>query len=582
MAGIPMEKLKPVLILSGILTLLLILFLFTGDKDTKEERRVDSLVGFDADEISTLRIETEKRPALQFSRTEDGWVMEEPLFSRASGESMKSLIETLDKLVGVPIEIDTRLPLSDFGLEGGERILVRVRSRDGREESFSLGKQIPLDVGYVYTHVPSGGKFYKVHKDARELFTLPLEEYREKTLLNIAISSIEEIRIMGHLAGARSPVIIEKQPPWWELTAPEAAPGNNAKVKELLEGVLSLRASDFPEEYEAALQEDPELSIEFSNSGGSTASVAFFASYGDNLQYVSTDRVSYALGIPRGVLDNLPLSFDQLRSRSALRLDPDTVQEIVVKTDGDDIILRKNEDGWRLAGDRDLPADDAAVRQIINHLIFTEVEDLPESFDIRKDETPIQMQLKLTEDNGNTHWVELGTVTDGTSLPGFSSFREQPFSVPADFLEGLRLNAEFFEDKHLLSFESRNVGSLRIQGKNTNIILEKSGSDWILTEPERGAADSPKSWGLVFALEKLVYEQKISAAVFNERGFSPDKPDYRIRIFDSSRKEQGSLDLWIDEAQVYASSPSREGLFMVDSELLDRIPKDHTELIFRR
>ncbi|WP_319477214.1 DUF4340 domain-containing protein [Marispirochaeta aestuarii] len=584
MAGIPMEKIKPVLLLSGILALLLILLLVTGGTDGEEERRVDPLVTMEVDSISTLSIETADRPALKFSRTEDGWVMEEPLYSLASAETMQSVIETVDKLVGVPMEIDASLPLEEFGLEGSELISVTVASRDGQTESFSLGRQIPLDVGYVYTYVASSGNFYKAYRDAREVFTLPLEEYRDRTVLNLSISSIEKIKLSGALTGNTSPVIVEKQPPWWELSSPKAAPGNNGEVKKLLEGILSLRASDFPDSREDALQAEPQLRVEFSISDGSTEAVSFFDSYGEDLQYITTDRIPYALGIPRGVVNNLPISYDQLRSRAALRFDPDAIHEIIISTDSGDIGLKKEQSGWHLSNEQDIPADDAAVRQLINLLTLTDVEELPENLDVQKNNTAIQLQVTLTEDDGTQHWVELGKAVKGEVLPGFSSFRDRPFAVSADFLEGFQIDADYFEDRHLLSFESRTVGSVEILGKNETIILEKSGSDWLLTEPERSAADSPKSWGLVFALEKLVYTRKLSADEIARTGLSSEKPDYRIKVRDSEGKEQGSLDVWIDEGggKVYASSKNRDGFFVIDSEILERIPQDHTELIYRR
>ncbi|ORC36623.1 hypothetical protein B4O97_06045 [Marispirochaeta aestuarii] len=585
MAGIPMEKIKPVLILSAIFALLLILLLVTGGADGEEERRVDPLVTMEADSISTLSIETADRPALKFSRTEDGWVMEEPLYSLASAETMQSVIETVDKLVGVPMEIDTSLPLEEFGLEGSEVISVTVSSRDGQTESFSLGRQIPLDVGYVYTYVPSSGNYYKAYRDAREVFTLPLEEYRDRTVLDLSISSIEKIRLSGALTGNTSPVIVEKQPPWWELSSPKAAPGNNGEVRKLLEGILSLRASDFPDSREAALQAEPQLRVEFTISDGSTEAVSFFDSYGEDLQYITTDRIPYALGIPRGLVSNLPISYDQLRSRAVLRFDPDAIQEIIISTESGDIGLKKEQSGWYLSNEQDIPADDAAVRQLINLLTLTDVEELPADLDVQKNNTAIQLQVTLTEDDGTQHWVELGKkAVKGEVLPGFSSFRNRPFAVSADFLEGFQIDADYFEDRHLLSFESRTVGSLEILGKNETIILEKSGSDWLLTEPERSAADSPKSWGLVFALEKLVYTRKLSADESATRGLSSEKPDYRIKVRDSEGKNQGSLDVWIDEGggMVYASSDARDGLFVIDSEILERIPEDYTELIYRR
>ena len=507
MAGVTMEKMKPVLVLSVILALLLILLLVTGGAEKEETRITDSLVRIAPDEISVLSIKAGNQPELLFSKNEDGWILEKPIFSRASAEAMKSVIESMDKLVGIPLEIDGSVPLSDFGLEGDQVITVTAVSQDGKEEIFSLGRQIPLDVGYVYTYLPSGNRFYKTYKDAREIFNLPIEEYREKTIVDIPINSIEEIELSGIRTEGTSPVVILKQPPWWELTAPAETPGNNAKVRKLLEGIHSLQAHDFPASDKKAFQSDPELQVKLRTSDGSVQTVSFFGGYGNDLQYVTTNRIPYMLGIPSGIVAELPVSFDDLRSRAVLRFDPKTVEEIHIKSAREDIRLKKTESSWRIAAEEELPADEAAINHLISLLTMTDVDDLPRDMNIQN-ETPPDLRVTITEENKIQHTVELGKALTGGIVPGFSSFRERPFIVPADFFEHLQIDRDYFEDKHLLSFESRNVGSVEIRGKNESFTLEKSGSDWLLTEPERAARLILRNPGKLYLLWKNSAIQK--------------------------------------------------------------------------
>ncbi len=579
-----MEKIKPVLLLTGILSLLLILLFVTGNTNKEKERKVVSLITLDPDTISALSIKTGNRPAIQLSRTEGSWVIQEPLYSLASRKTMDSVIETLDKLVGIPLDMDRDSDLNEFGLQGKNTITVKTVDHQGNEQSFSLGNQIPLDVGYVYTYVPSSGEFYKAYKDARSVFDLPLEDFRDKTVVDISINSIESVKISGTLPGDMSPVIVEKQPPWWEITGPKAAPGNNGKVKELLEGILSLRTNDFPESFEENEGKSPELRIRFTSADGSAETVSFYSDYGDDLQYVKSDRVPYALGIPRGVIENLPVRFDELRSKAVLRFDPSVIREIILDADTERITLQKEEDRWYIASAKDIPVDESAVRHLINLLTLREVEDISANRELKKSDTSIRLRVLLREENGAEHTVELGETGERDFVPGFSSFRDRPFIVPAEFFDHFQIDTDFFEDKHLLSFESRNIGSVQIRGNREDITLTKSGSDWLLTEPERSAADSPKSWGLVFALEKLVYEERISPAEFGTSGFSADNPDYSISIKDSNGKEQGKLDLWLfkAEGEAVAVSSYRDGFFLISGELLENIPVDHRELMYRK
>jgi Domain of unknown function (DUF4340) len=562
------------LILSLLALILLGLVLVTGGKEAESDDQAVRL--FAGVTIDAVEIDLDAGRSYRLKKRTDGWYLSEPIESRADEEMVRALTSLIEQMVAIPLEYDRSEgteALGAFGIGTEGQFRLGLHRAAGGLEEILIGKEIPLDVGYVYAWEPAEEKLYKVQREVRELLDRSLFEMRNKRLTFLAADDVTAVAIET----AEAPLRLEMKGEWWEITEPLKAPADGSSVEALIHGLTALRSRDFPkpETVEGSI-----LRVTLRTRDGEKETIGIGNTYDGGLTVVETDIPGGPFGVESSGLEGLPLALEDFKSKSILRYRAEEIAAVYIASPENEFSLNRREDGWFMDTGYEVRADSGFIGRLLEGLLQVEGEPLPEADneDLRQRSL---FRIVLEERTGRKHTLWLAPDGDGNGrLRGVSSFRDAPFTVQGALPAALPLSPGQFEDRHMLYFDPREIEAFEYTTLTERIRAEKRGNDWFITRPLRTAADKPVVWRLLFAAENLTFIRREPAAP--EGLVSGDSID--LSLFSADGEQVSGLKLYTPNGsgEVYAESSDRTGWFLIDSSFVSELPAGSGELSFTR
>ncbi len=293
------------------------------------------------------------------------------------------------------------------------------------------------------------------------------------------------------------------------------------------------------------------------------------------------DAADAVFGVERSLLGTLPITFGELRSRNLLRFKREDIVGLSIETPDSAFDMALRNGSWRFPDDPQARADGDLIERVLGGLLEIEADDSEgvRAGEIREES---RYRIVLTERDGSEHrlWLSPAGAGDGV-LSGESTFRETPFHLDREILAAVPLSRESFEDRRLFSFDPRSVQTLEIGTGSELIRIEKRGSDWLLTEPRRIAAEKPAVWRLIFSLENLEFLRRAEPSA-EARPAPAESASLSLR--DADGEEIAGLRLYLDRqtGELFGRIMQREGLFVLDPAFADGLPDGVEDLEYSR
>lgn len=338
---------------------------------TVDEFRTHGVMECPRDEIAGLDIRVPDKPAMRLERNGGTWSILSPATAPADGAAVGALVDRIVSAKVAEFEIPSAshpaMPsgglraddLVPYGLDAG--LSVTVRGEGGLSEQIVFGRQAGTNL--VWALVRNGTSVVKLDADLAERCRAGVESLRDTRVFPLADG--ETLKSVSVVAGPAVYVLAQVTNEQWRIEAPVIAPADQAKAAAFVERLLRLRQDDVSGEKQSG--EDRvlvSLSTSVTNRPGLSVQASLFGG---------------------------KAAFNDLRSKTLLKIDPATVRRLSVRTDsGVETVLQWNSDrkAWGLVRGKDATdtkrINDVAVKGLISALARVEamsVETLAASAD---------------------------------------------------------------------------------------------------------------------------------------------------------------------------------------------------------
>jgi Domain of unknown function (DUF4340) len=197
---------------------------------------------------------------------------------------------------------------------------------------------------------------------------------------------------------------------------------------------------------------------------------------------------------------------------------------------GQEVVLAKQAEGWRLGDKAELPASQPEVETLVGGIAALEagdtISDTPTDLKQYGLDPPHSAASVTVEGLAQPLVVQLGSKTfDGASVYAKRPNEKAVFVIPA-FLQGALEKKPFdLRDRDLLHLDREKVKSIEVTGPEGSYTLEKAGKDeWAIVKPLKSRAGRWPVDTLLGALEGLRMDSVASEEATDLKPFGLDQP----------------------------------------------------------
>ena len=324
-----------------------------------DEFRTRGVMECPRDEVAGLDIRVPDKPAMRLERNGGTWSILSPAVAPADSAAVGALVDSIVSAQVVEFEIPSAshpaMPsgglraddLVPYGLDAG--LSVTVRGVAGFSEQIVFGREAGTNL--VWALVRNGTSVVKLEANLAERCRVGGESLRDTRVFPLADG--ETLKSVSIVAGPAVYVIAQVTNDEWRIEAPVIAPADQEKASAFVERLLRLRQDDVSDEKQVG--EDRvlvSLSTSVTNRPGLSVQASLFGG---------------------------KMAFNDLRSKTLLKIDPATVRRLSVRTDsGAETVMQWNSDrkAWDLVRGKDATdtrrINDAAVKGLISALARVE------------------------------------------------------------------------------------------------------------------------------------------------------------------------------------------------------------------
>ena len=384
----------------------------------------------------------------------------------------------------------------------------------------------------------------------------------------------------------------------WQLTEPFTADANGEKVSEMLENLLNKRVKQTLAVTELGQYglDSPSITVSLwtETIGDSTPTVRFLLGKKTiNFSvYAKEKSEPHIFLIESSTLDDLAKSPTDLRSRTVLQFNPETVSEIrlmkgigTIPSDrhAEEIRCEKIDETWTMTHPLSAKADAREIETLFSTLGSLQVATFEADWPGEAPAPTLQkyglhlprVSVILTDEKG-THGLHIGS---GTYVKPEN--RSAVYTLADDIYAQLNKSVFALRDKRVLDFQRTATTRIEIERTrhgektegNENIVCVKNFDDtWDLKTPIQTKADAQAIDDLVFGVDSLKAIEFVTDAAANLRLYGLAPPAMQVSF--TQRGEENPAVLLIgnrkDDA-VYVKSGDSSQVSLVNRALIDNI-----------
>lgn len=330
------------------------------------------------------------------------------------------------------------------------------------------------------------------------------EAERARLLFQVEPSKINALRLSP--AGGK-PMALARNGQW-RLTEPIQSPADAFVLRGLLAALVGLEMERLVEDAAQDLRpyglDRPILRLAFEAEGRwHNLTLGAKTPVGDHC-YASGDEEDRVVLIAGSQESALNKSFSDLRGKEPFSVKTDEIDRIEISRREHTLVLARREGkGWQPVGDPTLKIKAAKVESLLNQLTSLRAlrfAEEAESARARFGLNPPRLRLTLVAKE-RRETLLLGAPGSNRSIYARSDQLPGILVVDEDALKKVPAGFGDLEDRTLLSFETNQVGELRLKLGEKVVKLERHGDTWARSEGEAGKA--PEGWRVNALLRRV-------------------------------------------------------------------------------
>lgn len=454
---------------------------------------------------------------------------------------------------------------------------------------------------------------------------LPIHE-----VYGITRNSVQQVELLFADAAYQNLKLVREVNGNWELQTPFLANADGEKVKQMLDDILNKRVKHTLE-VSALTQyglDTPNITLSLWTDGTHPAATFFIGSKAINYSvYIKEKSEAHIFLIESSALDDLTKSPTDLRDRSIVRFNPETVSNIAFKFEDVDassqsrtVNCEKRGGTWYLTSPIGVKADVQAIERILSELLLFQVvtfeaddaEPLAPSELTKYGLGAPRIQVRLTDtdqtyalDIGSTLPTETGSPRhvyvksavsrqqlavskEGVGIPAVDS--QEPIDSDSQYTDGYYsifivrdaiyhlLNKSVFDlrDKRVIDFQrtATNRFVISIKGEQDTVCTKGYDNRWELQTPTgKIKADAKAVDDLLFGVDSLEAVAFVESPAKHLQTYGLAAPPIKV-AFTQRGEEKPTILLIGDTAEdgtVYVKAEHSSQIVRVKRELIDKI-----------
>lgn len=548
-----------------------------GDREQGErsQGRVLSVESADVTEV------TLERPAdtIRVKRDGDGWEMLAPVKARADRAAIEEVLTTFTTAKS-DREIEAApaaSALADFGLDKPAARVTLVL-KNGRKEGLVLGGKSPTGA-WVYAREADKAPIFALGESVLKDSTRPPADFRDKTVLAVDRKDVTGLEV----ATRDETIVFATDKGKWTIAKPRSLPADADVVRDFFDKLAAARIREFVADAPGTLapyelDRPTRVTIVTGKDKDRATKTLLFGRVDVQKKgaYVMRDGEQTVLLVPDDLWTAVPRTVATARDKTVVAFDRDKVAKLEVQSEKGTVTLARENDRWRITAPEALPAD-----QVEAGAILFKLKELKAQAFLSEDASASPrvlgkpaVRVTVTETGGEPKTVLLAPSTE-TRAGAASAYAGVAERGPVVLVDGKAVadigrSLTDLRDHSLLSLEPKDVRRVALRAGGKSLLLEKSGDEWKMLEPSKGAAKSQKVDDLLYTLRSLKWKEIAAAAPdAGKHGF--DQPTFEVSLYRADGTEIGTVTIGKDRA--YVKTKAAPTVFTIDPRTLGELPK---------
>ena len=443
-----------------------------------------------------------------------------------------------------------------------------------------------------------GGAYYLFFQEPSDK-TTPNEKPPIHQVYDVPRDKVEQVEISFVDAAYQDLKLVKDMTGNWRLTAPFQADADGEKIDQMLDDMLNKRVKQTLEVTGLTQYglDTPSITLSLWTADGTSPTATFLiGKKAINFSvYVKEKSEKHIFLIESSALDDLTKSPTDLRDRSVLKFNPETVSSLQFthrnagSTARPSTINCEERDGtWHVIHPLEVKADTEEIEILLSELRSLKVS----SFEADGADANVltrlekagldapRLQMKLT-DGDNTYTLGIGasvgseTGTQGRVYVKATVYQDAVYTVSEDIYNLLNKSVFDLRDKRVTDFQRTDTIRFEIkQGTETTVGTRNFDNIWELQTPTgKIKADADAVSDLLFGVDSLEAAVFIDNSTQNLASYGLASPSIKVAF--TQRGEENSAVLFIgDYAQdgtVYVKAEQSDQVTRVKRALIDKI-----------
>ncbi len=412
----------------------------------------------------------------------------------------------------------------------------------------------------------------------------------------VARDAVQEVEIAFADAAYQDLKLVKDTPDNWQLAKPFQADANSEKVSQMLDDILNKRVKQTLEVTELAQYglDTPSIRLSLWTKGGSPTATFLIGKKAINFSvYVKEKSEAHIFLIESSALDDLTKSPTDLRDRSVLKFNPETVSGIQFKhrdagsaSLSSAIKCEKRGETWHVIHPLEAKADTEEIEDLLSELRSLKVS----TFEADGADTNAQLeksglddpriQVELT-DGDKTYAIDIGASipsennTHGRVYVKTTVYQDAVYTVAEDIYHLLNKSVFDLRDKRVIDFQRTDTIRIEIkQERETTVCTKNFDNIWELQTPTgKIKADAEAVDDLLFGVDSLEAAAFVDDSTGSLASYGLATPSIKVTFTQRGEEKPTVLGIgdYTQDGTVYVKAEQSPQVSRVKRTLIDKI-----------
>jgi hypothetical protein len=404
---------------------------------TDTSKPVFSIQAADIQSI-TLQHMPASDPAIQLTRSGDGWQITQPVAMPADDSSVQGIADGLAEASSSQSEPGTPDRLKAYGLDTGA-LSISFTVKGGVSHKVLLGNK-DFSGDSVYAMVDSSPNVVLLPDSLLTSSDKTVDDLRDHAVLHFDQDQVAS----AELKNSSGDIQLKKSTSGWNMTQPDNAAADSDSVSSLLSAVASGKmakvASEKPDDLGKYGLASPAITLTVTNDIGKSSSLIVGKKDGDNYYARDTSRPTI-FEIDKATYTKLTEAPGDLLDKTPLHVDETDINEIQIQGSNGTIVAdRKTGENWLLESPDSVKGKAASAWKIFSALAALHADEVivKPSAEITASLAQPAFQLTLTDNSGKKRTLRVSKAS-GDFIYAQSSDSPSIFKLKKDSLGDLDL-----------------------------------------------------------------------------------------------------------------------------------------------